>query len=335
MERASPYSGEHESRPGGTIGQLPNRCERCILWPDMAYMKRSRPPVVLIIDDQEWSTRSLESILAPSGFAVMRAFTAKKGLERAQVHVPDAVFIDVSLPDGDGLEVCRALRDNLEVGAGTPIFMTSPERPSRSQRLDAFRAGAWDILGYPVNAEELVLRLDAYIQAKFAADRFREQGLVDPLTGLYNLQGLERRAAELSSSAFRDRKALACVVFAPVEAHTDDESAVTHLVRTVAKAFRESGRISDVIGRLGKTEIAVLAPSTNADGAVKLAERLAGAIRTSGPVPGGIEFRAGFDAVSDAHENPSGARDLLTRATLALRRSKASGNGWIQPFEDH
>jgi diguanylate cyclase (GGDEF)-like protein len=297
-------------------------------------MKRSRPPVVLIIDDQEWSTRSLESILAPNGFAVMRAYTAEKGLDRARVHAPDAVFVDVVLPDGDGLEVCRALRDEPLTGAGTPIFMTCPERPSRAQRLDAFRAGAWDIIGYPVDAEELLLRLEAYVESKFTADRFREEGLIDQLTGLYNLRGLERRAEELSSWAYRERRSLACVVFAPVEVESDDEMVVTHLIKDVAGAIRLAGRISDVIGRLGKTEIAVLAPSTDADGAVKLAERLAAVIRSSGPVPGGIDIRAGFDAVGNAHENPTKARDLLMRATVALRKSKANGDDWIQPFDN-
>lgn len=295
--------------------------------------RRTHPPVVLIIDDQEWSTRSLESILAPSGFAVMRAYTARKGLERVRTHAPDAVFVDLTLPDDDGLQVCRALREDPQVGPGTPVFITTPERPTRSQRMDAFRAGAWDVLGYPLDAEELVLRLDAYVQAKFQADRLREEGLVDPVTGLYNLKGLERRTQELCSWAYRERQSLACVVFAPRPAASDDERATTHLVHDVTMAFRKSGRISDVIGQLGRTEIAVLAPSTGADGAVRLAERLAEVIGASGPVPGGIDLRAGYDAVQNVREHPSDARDLLTRATLALRKSRANGNGWLERYQ--
>lgn len=297
-------------------------------------MKRSRPPIVLIISDQEWSTRSLESILAPSGFAVMRAFTAKKGLERCLIHAPDAVFIDIGLPDSSGLEVCQTLRAEPQVGAETPIFMTAAERPSRAQRLEAFRAGAWDLLGYPVDGEELVLRLDAYVQAKIAADALREEGLVDSTTGLYNLRGLERRLQELSSWAYRERRPLACVVFAPASREQDDDLAVSHLVRDVAGTFRKSGRISDVIGRLGKSEIAVVAPSTDRAGAIALAERLAAAIAAAGPVPGGIELRAGFDAVPDAREQPTHANDLLMRATIAMRKARANGHHWLQSFED-
>ncbi len=296
-------------------------------------VRQPRPPIVLIIDDQEWSTRSLESILAPNGFAVMRAYTGKKGLERAAIHIPDAVFVDISLPDCDGLDVCRTLRDDPLIGRETPIIVTSPERPSRSQRLDALRAGAWDVFGYPLDAEEVVLRLDAYAQAKFATERSRDEGLLDPLTGLYNLRGLERRADELASWAYRERRALACVVFAAAVPDEEDEAGMIGELKSLASAFRSSGRISDTIGRLGKTEIAVLAPSTDAAGALKLAERLADAIRHAGPVPGAVDLRAGFDAVANVRESPVDAKDLLKRATIALRKSKANGNEWIQPFE--
>jgi diguanylate cyclase (GGDEF)-like protein len=264
----------------------------------------------------------------------MRAYTAKQGFDRVRRHTPDALFIDVSLPDGDGLEMCRTLREDPSIGAGTPIIMTSPERPTRIQRLAAFRAGAWDVLGYPIDAEELVLRIDAYVQAKCDADRLSAQGLIDPTTGLYNLRGLERRIEEMSSWAYRQRQALACVVFSPRESDQDDDHAVAKLVHEVAEAFRRGGRVSDVIGRLGNTEIAVIAPSTDADGAIRLAERLAKVIESSGPVPGGIDLRAGYDAVEDVREHPVEAKDLLVRATLALRRSKANGNGWIASFND-
>lgn len=315
-------------RPVDRLSNIVHYCR------DMPQATNSRPPVVLIIDGHEWSTRSLESILAPGGFVVMRAYTAESGLERALTHFPDAVFVGAALPDGDGVEVCRTLRDSPEIGAMTPLLMTAAERPSRTLRLEALRAGAWDTIGYPVDGEELILRLDALVQAKRASDRVRDDGLMDPATGLYNLKGLERRMAELSSWAFRDRRALACVIFAPVSSEGDDETAVSHLVRNVAGTFRQHGRISDVIGRLGRTEIAVIAPSTDGAGAMTLAQRLFDAIQHAGPVPGGIELRAGYDAVDDAHESSSEAQDLLVRATQALRKCRKNGNGtWILRFE--
>jgi diguanylate cyclase (GGDEF)-like protein len=298
--------------------------------------EHQRPPVVLIVDDQEWSTRSLESILAPSGFAVMRSFTARNGLERAHAHLPDIVILDVDLPDGDGFELCRTLRADPKLGERTPILISCPERPTRQQRLDAFRAGAWDVIGYPVDAEELVFRLDAYAKAKFESDRRQDAGLIDESTGFYNLKGLQRRADELSSWAYRASAALACVVFAPVLSAEDVEAVHADVLQAVSQALRAAGRRSDVIGRLGQSEFAVLAPSTDAEGAVRLAERLGGAIRSRGQSGTGakVELRAGYDAVANARETPATGKDLLRHATIALRKSRANGHGdWVHPFE--
>jgi len=304
----------------------------------------SRPPVVLIVDDQEWSTRSLESVLAPNGYAVMRAYTAKAGLERVRAQPPDLIFVSSSLPNSEGIGLCRALTDEPGVSASTPILMTSPDRPTREQRLAALQAGAWDYTSYPIDAQELLLRLSAYVRAKFDADRAREQCLVDDPTGLYNLRGLEQRAQELRSQAYRERKALACVVIAPMLASNgeeragSDEEGINASIERLGSVLRKAGRISDAIGRLGQNEFAIMAPSTDARGAARLAQRLATAIKevedesVEPLIP--LRLRAGYDAVTDVRETPVEARDLLLHATMALRRAKSNGNGgWIQEFK--
>lgn len=300
---------------------------------------RSHPPLVLIANGQELHTRSLESILGPHGYAVLRAYTGKQALERAHRAQPDIIIIDADLPDVDGLEVCRALRDNPRICASTPILVTSASHPNRQQRLDALRAGAWDYLTSPLDGEELQLRLDAYVRAKLEADRAREEGLLDELTGLYNIRGLARRARELGSQAFRNSAPFACVVFAPhLESEemewTEAEAAATAAAERVAKALRESGRVSDAIGRLGPSEFAVIAQGTDAEGAVKLAERLARAIEGTGEGSTKFRMHAGYDAVSNYHEAPIEPADMLVRATIAMRTSQAeSDGGWIRPFE--
>ncbi len=291
-----------------------------------------RPPVVLIVDDKEWSTRSLESVLAPSGYAVMRAYTAKQGLERAQVHPPDAVFVSTKLPDGDGVQFCRSLRDTPQFGASIPIIVTSAERPTRETRLTALQAGAWDVVSYPIDAQELKLRIEAYVRAKFEAERARDQCLVDQLTGLYNLRGLERRDRELRSQAYREQQPLACVVLSlsSEENAEPTEAESREAIVRMGNALRQTGRISDAIGRLGPMEFAIIAPSTDARGAEQLAERLAQAIDRLDKQEGAtahprLRFHAGYDAVPNVREKPVEARDLMLHATMALRSTKTNG----------
>ena len=306
----------------------------------MPEQVRSHPPLVVIANSQEWHTRSLESILGPHGYAVLRAYTGRQAVERALSSQPDIIIVDTDLPDLDGLEVCRQLRADARISSSTPILVTSPGHPSRQQRLAALRAGAWDYLGSTLDGEELPLKLDAYVRAKFDADRAREESLLDQLTGLYNIRGLARRARELGSQAFRHHEPFACVVIAPIVdgEHADDaarEAALTAIVDRLARTLRETGRVSDAIGRLGPTEFAVIAQGTDRDGAVRLAERLQRTLESTADETG-MRFRmaAGYDAVDNYHEAPIEPSDMLVRATMAMRlsRSDAAGN-WIRPFE--
>lgn len=299
---------------------------------------RSHPPLVLIANGQEWHTRSLESILGPHGYAVVRAYTGKQALERARSAQPDLVIIEAELPDLDGIEVCRQLRNEPVIGASTPILVTSPSHPTRQQRLGALRAGAWEYLTLPLDGEELQLRLDAYMRAKYEADRAREESLLDETSGLYNIRGLARRARELGSQAFRHEQSFACVVFSPDLGGKDSheaERAVTAAVTRLAKALRDSGRVSDAIGRLGPTEFAVIAPGADAEGAVRLAERLARALEGDEAAAGSpFRMHAGYDAVANYKEAPIEPADMLVRATIAMRTSQSDREGgWIRAFE--
>jgi len=65
----------------------------------MTDPKSERRPLVLIANDQEWSARSLESILAPNGFTVLRAYTGQQALQRARTAAPDLIILDAQMPD--------------------------------------------------------------------------------------------------------------------------------------------------------------------------------------------------------------------------------------------
>lgn len=272
-------------------------------------VQHRRPPLVLIVNDQEWSTRSLESILAPSGYAVLRAYTAATGLKRAIEARPDVILVSAVLPDMDGLALCRALRDDPRVTPSTPIMVTTTSRPGRNERLAALRAGAWDYLGQPLDAEELVLRFDGFVRAKHDADLAREEGLVDRLTGLYSMNGFARRARELASQAYRQSGALACVVFR-VDG-PDDEAAVGAL----AERLRAEGRSSDVIGRVGEAEFAVFALGANREGAEALVRRI---VRASGPAQPAVAV--GYHAVDNNRTAGLQPQDFLAQASAALPR---------------
>jgi len=231
---------------------------------------RMRPPMALIIDNKDWSARSLESVLTPAGYDVIRVKTGMNGVARARAHPPDVILMNFDLPDGNAVGLCHLLRDEPRVGSSIPIIVLSTGHATRQQRLAALEAGAWEFLTYPFDAQELLLRLDGYTTAKAEIDRVKQDSLVDEITHLYTDRGLERRAEEIRSLAFRQGGSLACVVIAPAFESGEerpssgaDVDAIEDAIRQIGDALKEAGRVSDAIGRLGRTEFAIVAPATH------------------------------------------------------------------------
>lgn len=285
----------------------------------------ARAPLVLIVSEHEWASRSLDTVLAPRGYAVLRAYNGKQALERAVEADPHAVFIDRNLPDISGLELCQTLRDTEEFSAITPVLLITAGPVSHDQRVEALRAGAWELVTFPLDAEELLLRLERYIRAKMEADRARDETLVDPRTGFYSRYGTIRRLQELGAAAERFGRPIALVVVtaegvaagavegAPTTPDLDSET-----LDQVAKLLRGATRKSDVIGRIGPREFAVVAPDTPPEGAEKLAERIRE--RTAGDGAQGAQTRTGVYGLQDLSGVDFNPFELVTRATEASRK---------------
>ncbi len=294
----------------------------------------SRSPLVLIADGHEWFSRALESVLVPGGYSVVKAYTAPGLLEQLERTEPDAVILAVDLPSGEGLNLCRLLRADSLVTPSTPIILTQPAPTTRRETLAALRAGAAELWGQRLDAEELLLRLAAQIRAKGDADRAWAEGLVDHATQLYNGRGLARRVRELGAEARRRSAPLACVAFA-----VNGEDANGASAERVARVLRASGRTSDALGRIGPREFVVIAPETGVDAALRLAERLADALASRSPRRiGAVEptaFLAGYDAVADAAMPKFDPTTLLAHASAALAAAAQDpAAGRIRRFEN-
>jgi|SRR5688572_21028228 len=300
--------------------------------------RESSPPLVLLASDQEWSTRSLESVLGPHGFASVRAYTGRQALDLIRRTHPDVVIIDSGMPDIPGVELCQQLRNDPEFPSSTPVVMTTAGPASRSQRLDAYRAGVWEYLSLPVDAEALILKLSAFVRAKREIDRSREESLLDDSTGLYNVRGLARRAREMGAEASRRHAPLACVAITATAPEAAGEELDPRVAEELADLCRRTARSSDAVGRLGRSDFAVIAPATGDAGAVRLAERLRDGAATmtfaSNTTVVHYEIRAGYCAYQDFSQSPVDAVELLLRAATALRHVRSAEGTTISAYQD-
>ncbi|HET8625482.1 MAG TPA: response regulator [Gemmatimonadales bacterium] len=295
--------------------------------------------MVLIANDQEWSARSIESILSPNGFRVLRAYTGQQALERAFEANPHVIILDAQMPDMHGFEVCRALRSDPRIDRTTPIVVTTAGPSGRAQRIEAYDAGAWEFLGQPLDGEALLLKLRTFVAVRLEVERLRDESLLDVKTGLYNRRGLARRARELGSDAARRHEPLACVVLgaddSSIGAMLPDDGRA-RLSEWVGEVLRRTSRASDAVGRLGSMEYGVVAPGAGTAGAVRLADRIETALETE--LPPGLErpirLQAGYCAVADFADSPVDALELLLRATTALHDLQKDGaSERIRAFE--
>jgi two-component system, OmpR family, KDP operon response regulator KdpE len=129
------------------------------------------PPRVLVVDDEPQIVRALKVVLREAGFQAVPAETASQALDLAAVRPPDAAIVDLVLPDGDGVEVTRRLREWSEM----PILVLSA-LGEEEQKVRALEAGADDYITKPFGARELVARLQAALRR--AAPAEQEPGVV-------------------------------------------------------------------------------------------------------------------------------------------------------------
>jgi len=118
----------------------------------------ARPPV-LVCDDEAQILRALRVILRDAGYEAVPAITGEEALDLAAVRRPEAAIIDLVLPDMDGVEVCRRLREWTQI----PIIVLSAVG-EEDAKVRALAAGADDYVTKPFGPRELVARLKAVLR---------------------------------------------------------------------------------------------------------------------------------------------------------------------------
>ncbi len=114
---------------------------------------------VLVVDDERQILRALGTTLRAAGYDVETAATAQSALSAAAAHPPEAVILDLVLPDGSGTDVCRKLRTWSEA----PVIVLSAVG-EEGEKVAALDAGADDYVTKPFSVDELLARLRAVLR---------------------------------------------------------------------------------------------------------------------------------------------------------------------------
>jgi diguanylate cyclase (GGDEF)-like protein len=297
----------------------------------------------LVADDDPITTTILTSVLARSGMDVVVAHDGDIAWQQLNSLQPPALAIlDWMMPNLDGLELCRRIRSTPRL-AGTYIILVTG-RTSREDLVNGLESGADDYMTKPIDVVELQARIGvgarvAKLQQSLAStvtelrttrDHLARLASTDVLTDVYSRRWwFDLAEKEFSRSRRYDRTFSLLMAdldwFKQINDTFGHESG-DRVLHQFGGMLRHTCRQSDVIGRLGGEEFALLLPETSADAAQHLAGRITDACRALvvDASPGHMRCSCSI-GVTEVRREDMNVDSVLSRADQALYAAKRSG----------
>ncbi len=234
-------------------------------------------PLILIVDDTPTNIQVLAEMLR-SEYRVKVAVTGKAALAIANnpESRPDLILLDVVMPEMDGYEVCRRLKEEPTTRGIPVIFVTAKSETADEEK--GLSLGALDYIVKPFHLAIVKARVHNHIRMKMNTDLIETLAMVDGLTGIPNRRRFDEVMVNEWSRAQRHQTPLA-LILADIDyfkAYNDNygHGAGDQCLRQVAKLLANSlARGGDLMARYGGEEFVAVMAETGAEGARLLAER--------------------------------------------------------------
>ncbi|MDB6140415.1 MAG: response regulator receiver sensor signal transduction histidine kinase, partial [Verrucomicrobiaceae bacterium] len=169
------------------------------------------PKIVLVVDDQERNLQVVATVLSMTGYEVVLASSGEQALKRLAARTPDLILLDVLMPEMDGLEVCRQIKEDARFEEVPIIFLSAAD--DKNLIVQALEAGGVDYVTKPFNKAELLTRVRTHLALKQARDELRNLAEdKDELLGILthdlqnNLTGTRISAELLRNSTTEEKR---------------------------------------------------------------------------------------------------------------------------------
>jgi diguanylate cyclase (GGDEF)-like protein len=238
---------------------------------------------ILIVDDEKYNLALLNRILAPD-YTIFAAKSGKEALERVSENLPDLILLDILMPEMDGFEVCKELKDNPEAQHIPVIFITGLDSENDEEK--GFNLGAVDYITKPLKEAIIRVRIRNHMRLVQQMHIIEHLGLIDPLTNIANRRSFDAHLEREWRNAVRKQSSLSLLMldvdkfkaYNDTYGHPQGDILLKSLAGHIQAAAR---RPRDLAARIGGEEFVVLCPDTNHDGALDIAEHLRCAVEDS------------------------------------------------------
>jgi len=233
-------------------------------------------PSVLVVDDTPENIDILSGILR-NDYRILVANNGERALFICQRHLPALVLLDVMMPDLDGYEVCRRLKQDPATSDIPVIFVTAANR--EQDEVEGLAAGAVDFLSKPISPPIVAARVRTQIELKQQRDMLRRLSQTDGLTGVANGRAFEEALSRELRRCTRRQSSLALLLldvdafraFNEGYGHQAGDRCLRRLASTLADCL---GRSGDLLARVAGDRFACILPDTDLSGLRHVIERV-------------------------------------------------------------
>jgi len=302
-------------------------------------MQEKNKQKILIADDERFNLNILVDILK-SDYKVIVAKDGKQALERAKSNPPDLILLDIMMPEMDGYEACRKLKENEQTKDIPVIFITAMKE--EGNEIKGFDLGAADYITKPFQAAIVMARVKTQLKMKWQADMLRQMASFDGLTEIPNRQKFEEVFDREWNRAVRNKTPLSAA-FMDIDFFKQYNDAYGHgrgdqCLKKVAQALVDSvHRPADFVARYGGEEFVAILPETDMSGAMTIAEVMRSNVELL-KIPHAQSVSLDYVTISIGVSSvfPSGGFSdtalvsVLAAADEMLYKAKAAGRNQVQ-----
>lgn len=294
----------------------------------LAAPDENNPYRILIIDDQPLLAATYATTLRQSGMLVSTVTNPLRIMSALSEFHPDVLLLDMYMPGCTGIELATVLRQQ-PAFEGIPIVFLSAET-QLDRQMDALKRGGDDFLTKPIQLDHLVA---AVTSRAHRARKLRSAMIRDSLTGLFNHTTTKEHLKREISRASRQHHSLtfAMIDLDNFKTVNDTYGHVVgdHVIKSLARLLKQRLRKSDIIGRYGGEEFALILPETDEQIATEVLDELRERFARIRQHARDITFTATFSCgIACFPQNP-GQAALITAADRALYEAKHNGRNQV------
>jgi len=233
--------------------------------------------LVLLVDDISKNLQILGTVLKSEDLTVAFATNGKKAIEYVQKKLPDLILLDIMMPEMDGYEVCKHLKEDTKTMHIPIIFITAMSDADDEYR--GFELGGADYITKPFNPKLVRARVESQLRLKRKTDLLEKLSSIDGLTEIPNRRRFDEAVDNEWSRSRRAQSNISLVLididffkqYNDRYGHAAGDKCLQKVAKTLSNTVR---RPADFVARYGGEEFVVILPEIDHESALLMANKL-------------------------------------------------------------